>query len=155
MKCEKVRNYLDENHIPYQTITHFRTYSAQQTAHSVHRHGKELAKPIIVKVNGRPIMVVVTANQKVNLTFLKKIFSTIDVELASETDIMKLFPDCECGAMPPFGKFYGMDELISEDLTKDDMIYFNAGNHTELIGMKYSDFAEIIHPRVVNFNIRL
>ena len=153
MRGEKVRAYLDKNHIPYQTITHPTTFSAQYTAHSVHMPGKEIAKPIIIKINGKPLMVVVTANQKVNLTFLKRIFSTVDVELAKETEFANMFPDCEPGAIPPFGTLYGMDELISEDLTEDEEICFNAGNHTELIRMKYSDFAKLIHPKIVNFNI--
>jgi Ala-tRNA(Pro) deacylase len=151
MKGEKIQEYLKRNNIKYEVIHHPLAYSSSKTAHLAHVHGYEMAKPVIVKIDGILTMVVMTANQRVNFSLLKALFQTQDIELASETDFVKKFSDCEMGAMPPFGNLYGMDEIISEELTKDEEITFNAGTHTDLIRMKYSDFENLVHPRIVNF----
>ncbi|MBP7737606.1 MAG: YbaK/EbsC family protein [Spirochaetes bacterium] len=155
MKGEKLIEYLKNNNIQFEVIRHPLAYSSTQTAHMAHVHGYEMAKPVMVKVNGKLIMVVMTANQKVNLSLLKALYETQDVELAMEKDFISRFSDCEMGAMPPFGNLYGFDEIISDDLTKDDDIFFNAGTHTELIRMKYRDFEKLVHPRIVNFKFKL
>ena len=151
MRGEKLLDYLQGNNVAFQIIHHPVAYSSAKIAHLAHVHGRELAKPVIVKINGKMAMVVMTANQKVNLTLLKALYGTQDIELASETEFVKRFPDCEMGAMPPFGNLYGMDEIISDELTKDEEIVFNAGTHTELIKMRYHDFESLVHPKIVNF----
>ena len=153
MRGEKLKDFLESNNIPYSTINHPVAYSAQMVAHSAHVPGREMAKTVIVKINGRMTMIVTTANQKVNMTLLKNIFQTNDVELARESEFVNKFPDCEPGAMPPFGCIYGMDEIVSEELSKDDEIVFNAGSHTELIRMKFKDFQKLTNPRILNFKI--
>jgi Ala-tRNA(Pro) deacylase len=155
MKGEKLLEYLVQNNIRFEIIHHPLAFSSTKTAQAAHVHGRELAKPVIVKINGKLVMVVMTANQKVNISLLKALYQTDDVALASETDFIRRFGDCEMGAMPPFGNLYGMDELISDELTKDDSIVFNAGTHTELIKMKFRDFENLVHPRIVNFRISL
>lgn len=155
MKGEKLIEYLDRNHVKYEMIHHPLAYSSTKTAHVAHVHGYEMAKPVIVKIDGNLVMVVMSANQRVNLSLLKALFQTDDVELASENEFVRKFGDCEMGAMPPFGNLYGMDEIISEELTKDDEIVFNAGTHTDLIKMKFSDFEKLVHPRIVNFKFSL
>lgn len=155
MKGEKIRDFLDRNRVPYNVIYHPTSYSAQMTAHSAHVPGREMVKTVIVKIKGKLTMVVLNANQKVNISLLKNVFATNDVELARESEFTEKFPDCEPGAMPPFGNLYGMEEIISEDLLRDKEIVFDAGTHEELIKMKVSDFKELVRPRIVNFNIRL
>lgn len=155
MRGEKLREYLKKNNISFEVIRHPVAYSSSQTAHIAHVHGYEMAKPVMVKVNGKLIMVVMTANQKVNLSLLKALYGTQDVVLASENDFAATFSDCEMGAMPPFGNLYGIDEIISDELTKDEEIVFNGGTHSELIKMKYRDFEHLIHPRIVNFKFKL
>ena len=146
MKGEKLKNFLDENNIHYEVINHPLAYSAQMTAHAAHVPGREMAKTVIVKVRGEMTMVVLTANQRVNLTLLKNVYRTNDVGLAKEDDFIAAFPDCELGAMPPFGNLYDMDEIVSEELAKDEEIVFNAGTHTELIKMKFEDFKKLVNP---------
>ncbi len=155
MRGEKLFRFLNDNNIQYEKFKHPLTYSAQMTANVTHIPGKEFAKTVIVKVKGRLVMVVTNANQKVNLRLLKNIYSTEDVELASEREFREIFQDCELGAMPPFGNLYNMEELVSEELTKDDYIVFNAGTHTDLIKMRYDDFEKLVQPRIVNFRISL
>jgi len=150
MPGQKVKKFLEENNIQYEVIKHSPTYSAQNTAHTVHVHGKDMIKTVIIKIDGKLTMLALTANEKINYTVLKLIFENQEVELASENEFKNYFPDCETGAMPPFGKLYGMDEIISKELTKDEEIVFNAGSHTELIRMKFHDYDHLIHPRVVD-----
>ncbi len=154
MRGEKLKDFLDCNKIRYNTISHPIAYSAQMVAHSAHIPGREMAKTIIVKVNGKMTMIVTTANEKVNMAMLKNIFSTNDVELAKESEFMNKFPDCELGAMPPFGNLYDMDEVISVELSKDKDIVFNAGTHTELIKMMYKDFERLVNPKILDFKIQ-
>jgi Ala-tRNA(Pro) deacylase len=155
MKGEKLKEYLDRNHVDYQVIHHPLAYTSTKTAYAAHVPGFEMAKPVIVKIDGKLVMVVMNANQRVNLALLKALYLTDDVELASESEFVRKFADCEMGAMPPFGNLYGMDEIISEDLTEDNEIVFNAGTHTDLIKMKYRDFENLVHPRVVNFKFSM
>jgi len=120
-----------------------------------HVSGKEMVKTLIVKINGELKMAVIPANQMLNMRLLKNLYSTEDVELARESEFAELFSDCELGAMPPFGNLYGIEEFVSEELTKDEEIAFNAGTHTEVIKMKYNDFERLVKPRILNFKIEL
>ncbi|MBN2160992.1 MAG: YbaK/EbsC family protein [Spirochaetes bacterium] len=155
MRGEKLIDYLKSNNVSFKVIHHPVAYSSAQTAHLAHVPGREMAKPVIVKIKGKLTMVVITANQKVNISLLKALYGTEDVELASEIEFIRRFPDCEMGAMPPFGNLYGMDEIVSEELAKDEEIVFNAGTHTELIKMKYRDFEGLVHPKIVNFKFSI
>ncbi len=155
MKECRVKDFLRKSHVTFSCINHPLTFTAQRTAHAAHIPGQELAKPVIIKVKGQLVMVVLSANQKLNLRMLKNIYKTEDVELAREMDFISAFPDCEVGAMPPFGNLYGLEEIISRDLAKDEDIVFNAGTHTELIKMKYNDFEKLVSPRVLDFKIKL
>ncbi len=155
MPCKRLKDYLDNNHVSYSTIPHPLAFTAQKTAHVAHVSGKEMVKTIMVRINGELKMAALPASQMVNLRFLKNLFSTEDVELARESDFANMFPDCEIGAMPPFGNLYGVEEIISEELTRDPEIVFNAGSHTELIKMRYKDFEKLVKPRIVNFKIQI
>jgi Ala-tRNA(Pro) deacylase len=103
----------------------------------------------MVKADGIMKMVVLPANDKVNFNRLKEYFGANTVELASEEDFSSLFPECEEGAMPPFGNLYGIEVCVSEDLTRDDLIAFNACTHYELLEMSYKDFEDLVHPRII------
>lgn len=155
MKGHKIVEFLKKNGVKYDVIRHPTSYSAQMTAHAAHIPGREMAKCVIVRVMGKLVMVVTTANQKVNFRALRNLYGTEEVDLATENEFINAFRDCEPGAMPPFGTLYGMEELVSGDLAEDDEIVFNAGTHTELIKMKYADFEKLVHPRVVNFRISM
>jgi Ala-tRNA(Pro) deacylase len=149
MRGERVKDYLDSNKIRYVTITHSPAYTAQGIAHSAHIPGKEVAKTVIVKVDGRLSMVVLPANQKVNLDALRKALNAREADLAGEDDFKDMFPDCETGAMPPFGNLYDVEVHVAEALARDKEIAFNAGTHTELIRMDYSDFERLVKPKKI------
>jgi len=103
MPVQKLKQYLDENKVQYVTIGHSPAFTAQQIAASAHVSGKELAKTVMVKVDGQMAMAVLPATHQINFDLLKEATGTKMVELAGEDEFKQLFPNCEVGAMPPFG----------------------------------------------------
>jgi Ala-tRNA(Pro) deacylase len=149
MVPQKLREYLDSRNIRYSVISHTPTFTAQETATIAHIPGKEIAKTVIVKIDGRMTMVVLPASEMVDLKSLRKAFGAVTVELAHEEEFGSVFGECEAGAMPPFGNLYGMDVVVSTDLTEDRDIAFNAGTHRELVRMAYADFDRLVRPKLV------
>lgn len=149
MSAQTLKAYLDENRVSYTTITHAPAFTAQEIAHSAHVPGNELAKTVMVKLDGKIVEAVLPASQQVDLEALKTSTGAEQAELATEAEFDGFFPDCEVGAMPPCGNIYGIDVYVSPSLTMDRQIMFNAGSHSELICMLYKDFENLVHPRVV------
>jgi Ala-tRNA(Pro) deacylase len=147
--ARKLKKFLDEHDIKYVTIAHSKAVTAQEVAESAHIPGKELAKSVIVKLDGQMAMVVLPASSNVDFELLKQATGAKTAELATETEFRSKFPDCEIGAMPPFGNLYGVETFVAENLTADHQIAFNAGSHTELIRLTYKDFERLVNPRVV------
>ncbi|MGE3920431.1 MAG: aminoacyl-tRNA deacylase [Gammaproteobacteria bacterium] len=149
MAVGNIRDFLDHEHIRYKCIKHSPSITAQETAQSAHIHGKELAKTVIVKIGDKLAMVVLTANDKVNFSHLTQSLGGKPIQLASEREFRDQFPNCELGAMPPFGNLYGMEVFVDRKLSEDPEIAFNAGSHSELIRMAYADFAKVVHPQLI------
>ncbi|MBI3474471.1 MAG: YbaK/EbsC family protein [Acidobacteria bacterium] len=149
MPLSKLREFLDQNNIKYLVISHSVAYTAQGIAAMAHIPGKELAKTVMVLVDGRLAMAVVPASSRVDLARLTRYLGADVVELASETEFRDRFPDCETGAMPPFGNLYGMAVFADESLTHDKEIAFNAGSHRELVRMSFSDFQRLVNPALM------
>lgn len=153
MPSKKLKAFLDENNIKYITIQHSSAYTAQEIAAIAHIPGKDLAKTVIIKINGKMAMAVLPASYKVSFDDLKEMLGANEVRLAYEQEFMDKFPDCEVGAMPPFGNIYGMDVYVAESLAEEEEIAFNACTHTELIKMDYSDFEKLVKPKRIKFSI--
>jgi len=151
MPVKKLKDFLDSNTVKYVTIKHSQAFTAQEIAAASHISGKEMAKTIMIKVDGAMAMAVLPASEHANLNLLGKAIGAEKVELASEHEFKDLFSECECGAMPPFGNLYGMAVYVSERLTGDEFIVFNSGFHTELIRMAYADFNRLVKPKVLKF----
>ena len=151
MPINKLKNFLDEHGTKYVVISHSPAYTAQGIAASAHISGKEVAKTVIIKVDGKLIMAVLPASSKVDFNHFKNTTGASNVELAKEEEFKDVFPDCELGAMPPFGNLYDLDVLVAESLTKDEEIAFNAGSHEELIKMAYKDYEQLVKPCVLKF----
>jgi Ala-tRNA(Pro) deacylase len=151
MPSEKLKEYLDSNEVEYEVIEHPVKYSAQQVAAAAHISGQELAKTVIVKINGKPAMAVLPASRRVDFALLREIVGSDDVELAREHEFRNTFPDCDIGAMPPFGNLYGIDVYVAEALTVDEKIAFKACNHSELIRMDFADFQRLVNPIIIRF----
>jgi Ala-tRNA(Pro) deacylase len=152
MPVKKLKDFLDNQNIKYVTITHSPTYTAQEIAASAHIPGKVMAKTVMVKIDGKMAMAVLPASCKVDFDLLKKAAGASTVGLASEQEFKNLFPECEIGAMPPFGNLYGMEVFVADALAEDEEIAFNAGSHTELIRLAYRDFERLVKPKVVKFS---
>lgn len=148
MPVQRLKEFLDSQQVKYVTISHSPAYTAQEIAASAHVRGRELAKTVMVKLDGKMAMVVVPAFLKVDFGLLKKAAGAKEAELASERAFEDMFPECEVGAMPPFGNLYGMDVYVSGSLAEDEEIAFNAGSHTELIRLAYKDFQRLVKPKV-------
>jgi len=153
MPLQKLKDYLDENQVKYITIKHSSAYTSQEIAAIAHIPGKDLAKTVIIKIDGKMSMAVLPASYKVSFESLKKILGMDEVRLAYEQEFVDKFPDCEIGAMPPFGNIYGMDVYVADSLAEDEEIAFNACKHTELIKMKFSDFEKLVKPKRIRFSV--
>lgn len=149
MPLSLLRDFLDQNKVKYLVISHSVAYTAQGIAALTHTPGKELAKTVIVVVDGRLAMAVVPASFRIDLLRLKKHLRSESVELATEGEFRGQFPDCETGAMPPFGNLYGLDVFVDESLALDKEIAFNAGSHRELVRMSFADFQRLVKPALM------
>jgi Ala-tRNA(Pro) deacylase len=149
MPTRRLKEFLDHNHVKYVCISHSPAYTAQEIAASVHIPGKEMAKTVMVKLDGRMAMAVLPASARLDMNLLKEACGAKQVALASESEFRSLFPDCETGAMPPFGNLYDLPVYVAEKLTEDREIAFNSGTHSELIRLSYNDFERLAKPKVV------
>ena len=149
MPVKKLREYLNKYEIKYVSVAHSPAYTAQEIAARVHIKGKKLAKTVMVVVDGKMAMAVLPASRKVDFDYFRKEIGADNIGLAAEEEFKGIFPDCEVGAMPPFGNLYGIDVFADESLTEDDEIAFNAGTHTELIKLPFMDFKRLVKPRMV------
>ena len=152
MPVKRLKEFLDSNNIQYVTISHSPAYTAQAIAASAHVSGKELAKTVMVKVDGKMAMAVLPASYQVDFALMKEAVGAKQLELATEAEFKDLFSECEVGAMPPFGNLYHMQVFAAAKLAEDDEIAFNAGSHTELIKLAYKDFERLVKPTVVKFS---
>jgi Ala-tRNA(Pro) deacylase len=152
MPINRLKEFLNSQHVKFVAINHSPAYTAQEIAALAHVRGKELAKTVMVKLDNKMAMAVLPASLKVNIERLQEASGADQVELASEKEFKDMFPDCEIGGMPPFGNLYGMEVYASHRLAEDAEIAFNAGSHTELIRMAYKDFERLVKPKVANIS---
>ena len=151
MPIQKLKEFLDSHDIKYVVISHSTAYTAQEIAALAHISGKELAKTVIMKIDGELAMAVLPASFHVDPSQLRTAAGAKSIELASEQEFKDRFPDCETGAMPPFGNLYGMPVFADEGLTRDKEIAFNAGSHRELVRLSWKDFERLVKPKVTAF----
>ena len=148
MTLSKVRSFLDSHQIKYLVISHSLAYTAQGVAALAHVSGKKLAKTVIVKIDGILAMVVIPASFHVDPERLRKLTGAQTVEIATESEFKDAFPDCETGAMPPFGLLYDMPVYADVSLAENDEITFSAGTHRELVRMNWDDMLRLVNPTV-------
>ena len=146
----RLEKYLAEKHVPYTPSTHRLAYSAQGVAAAQHVAGWTVAKTVILRAEDQFLMVVLPAPMKVYLHLLREQLPFKQLELADEWEFGRLFPDCQLGAMAPFGNLYGLPVYVEESLARQDEIVFNAGTHVDTIRMKYKDFEQLVGPTVIH-----
>ena len=153
MAVQRLKDFLDEHQVKYVLISHSRAFTTQEIAAATHIPGKELAKSVIVDIDGRTAMAVLPGSQKVDLPLLRDAVGAERVTLVKEAAFRDRFPECDLGAMPPFGNLYGMPVYVADSLTEDEEIAFNAGSHDQLVRMAYRDFERLVEPQVMRFAV--
>lgn len=148
MPVQKLKRFLDDHDIKFVSLSHSQAFTAQEVAASAHIPGKELAKTVMVKLDGTLAMAVVPAPAQVDLELLCQVAGAETAELADEEEFRERFPDCEVGAMPPFGNLWDLEVYSDQELAEDREIAFNAGSHTELVRLPYEDFDRLVDPAV-------
>lgn len=148
----KLKNFLDQENVPYAIINHPAAFTAQEVAESAHIPGEEMAKTVIVNIDGKQAMIVLPAPDKIDFELLGSALGAKKVTLVKEKEFMPQFSECETGTMPPFGNLYKMDVFVEEALSHDERIAFNAGSHHELIELAYDDFEHLVHPKVMRIS---
>jgi Ala-tRNA(Pro) deacylase len=146
----RLKNFLDENQIPYSVLTHTTAYTAQGAAATMQISGRDLAKTVVLWAGKEMILAVLPAPNHVRLDTLAVEVGE-SLRLATEQEFSSLFPDCELGAMPPFGSLYNLPVYVDESLAADEAIVFNAGTHRDAIRIRYEDFVRLAKPRVCSF----
>jgi len=149
MTNKALTEHLKKNHVKFTQINHSPAFTAQEVAAAAHVSGKNFAKTVIIKIGDQLAMVVLPAHDHINFADLKTATGQSKIDLATESDFKTKFPECEVGAMPPFGNLYDMPVYVSSRLTGLDNIIFNAGSHSELIQMTYADFEKLVKPKVI------
>ncbi len=154
MPARKLKDFLDGERTSYEVIHHSEAFTTQEIAAAAHIPGREMAKTVMVKLDGRLAMAVLPASYKVDFRLLKEAAGVAEAKLAGEQEFQDLFPGCDIGAMPPFGNLYGVDVYVAASLSQDEKIAFNAGSHIELIRMSYKDFERLVRPKVLKFSVQ-
>jgi Ala-tRNA(Pro) deacylase len=148
---ERLKKFLDENGVDYATISHSVDFTAQQTAADTHTPGREFAKTVLVEVDGAPALAVLPAHCKVDTDKLKEALGAREVRLSDEAAMGRLCPDCDAGAVPPFGNLYDLPVYLAREMTEDEQITFNGGTHRTAVRMRFQDYERLVRPRVVDF----
>lgn len=151
MAATKLQAFLNDRGVRYELVEHSPAYTAPETAEAAHVLGRNFAKTVIVEIGGGMAMVVLPAIRKIVLSDLQDMLLDQDVRVPGEDEFIARFPDCEAGAMPPFGNLYGLPVYVARSLARQTEIAFNAGTHREVIKMSFADFASLVHPTVLDF----
>jgi Ala-tRNA(Pro) deacylase len=154
MALSRLKDFLDAHRIQYVSITHSLAYTAQGVAALAHIPGKDVAKTVVVKLDGVMAMAVLPATHHLDTQLLKRATGTQLVAIASEAEFSDKFPDCEAGAMPPFGNLYDMKVFVDEALSQEKQIVFNAGSHRELVQMSWTDYELLVQPVITRLTRR-
>ncbi len=150
----KLDDFLTTRHVPFQKLHHPPVYTANRIAQTLHVPGQEMAKSVLLRTGHGYVLAVVPATHHVDLDDVRECLGEELVDMASEEDMDKVFPDCERGAMPPFGSLYQLPTLVDDSLAQDKEIVFEGQTHEDAIRMSYRDFKAVEHPRTGHFAYR-
>jgi Ala-tRNA(Pro) deacylase len=147
---DRLEAYLREKQVPFDVRHHPRAITAQEVAASEHVPGKMLAKTVMVLADGKMVMLALPAPHQVDVDKAGKVLGG-EVRLAKEEEFENTFPDCEVGAMPPFGNLYEVPVYVEAALAEDETIVFRAGTHTDTMSLSYADFEKLVEPTISEF----
>ena len=150
MNCkEKLIKYFRENRVSFQVMHHPLAYTAQEVAAAQNISGKLLAKVVMLLADEKPVMMVLPSNLRLDLVGARAALHAGSVRLAREDEFERLFPDCESGAMPPFGNLYNVPTYVDRVLSEDEQLVFQIGTHRDTMQIAYADYARLVKPIVV------
>ncbi|MCE5185648.1 MAG: hypothetical protein LLF76_05935 [Planctomycetaceae bacterium] len=147
-----VIEYLNENRSKFRISEHKPVFTADQLATVEEIPPRQVAKAVVVKVDGEYTVCVLPADRKIDIYALQKHFRTDSVELASEEELQRLFADSELGAEPPFGNLYNLPTLMDKTLARDKEIVFFSGKHDQSVWMKMKDYRKLVKPQICSFS---
>lgn len=150
----ELEQYLQEHDTPYLMRHHAPAMTARQLAELENIDPHEVAKVVIMRDQKQFYMMVLPADYKLDLKRTRDLIKSRNAWIASEQDLQQLFPECELGAMPPFGDLYNMRVYAEADLSEDQEIEFNAGSHEDAIRMRFQDWQNVVHPQMEHFAFR-
>ena len=153
MPTARLKEFLDSHAVKYVALEHSKAFTAAEIAALAHVPGREMAKTVMVDVDGHMAMAVLPASLRVDFDHLRAAIGAQTVVLSNEREFVERFPGCEVGAMPPFGNLYGMEVYVADSLARQDDIAFNAGTHTEVIRMAWADYERLVQPLVMDFAV--
>jgi Ala-tRNA(Pro) deacylase len=149
---QRIRDYLESQDVPYEELHHSQAFSAQEMAHSLHVSGKICVKAVVAEGDHELVLIVVPATHRLKVEEFKSAMKAHQVEMLVESELVRLFPDCDLGAVPPFGNLYGIEVWVDRAVASTEKIVFCAGTHEDCIRMRYSDFAKLARPFVGHFS---
>jgi len=149
---QRIRDYLDSQNVLFEPIHHSQAFTGQEVAHTMHISGKRLAKTVVLAADGKPVMAVIPASHRLNFQEFRAALEVDRLEMLPESDLVKMFPDCDKGAIPPFGNLYGLTVWVERTISDGEDVVFCAGTHEDCMRMKYSDFARLTQPRLGRFS---
>lgn len=148
----RISEYLDAQKVGFEVIHHPQAFTAQEVAHSLHISGKRLAKAVVLKGDDKLVMAVLPASHRLNIRELQAAIGVKHLQMLDESELTKIFPDCELGAIPPFGNLYGMETWVDRAVSESEEIVFCAGTHRDCVRMKYAQYANLTKPQVSSFS---
>jgi Ala-tRNA(Pro) deacylase len=151
--AKKLLEFLEKEKVKYEHVTHPEVYTTQEVAAVEHERGRYVIKTVVVKADGKLVLAALPAALKVDVKALAELLGARQAEVAQEPEFANLFPDCEVGAMPPFGNLYGLPLWLDKRLTTCKEVVFNAGTHTDTVKMSFEDFQRLASPQVGEFGI--
>ena len=155
MITKSLKEHLDAHHIKYTTTGHSPAFTAAEVAATVHVPGIQMAKVVIMRLEQKLTMMVLPANYRINSARMVQAMHTANLRIANEYEFEHMFPDCELGAMPPFGNLYGMSTYVARSLSEDEYITFSAGTHTAVVTLLTADYLRLVNPKIISFTDRL
>lgn len=144
-------SYLDEQGVRYKISHHDTAFTAQELAQCEHVSGRKVIKPVVVRADGEFVICALPASYKIDLMELKDQLGVQQVNVADETVLERLFPECELGAMPPIGRLWGLQTVMDESLIADDLVTFQSGKHDESITMTLAEYRRLAQPEIAHF----
>lgn len=150
---KRFEEFLGSHGVTYERIEHREAFTAQEEAAAAGVSGWSWAKVVIVKDREGLAMAVLPACCEVEMDRLKGVIGLGEIELASVEDILKTFPGCELGAVPPFGRLFAVPTFVEEAVVNQRDVIMPAGDHRSAVRMRATEYLRLAEPRVGQFAV--